>query len=110
MSGDTTGFQDVFTRYAINPTVSSVAPSSLKRGASHVTLTVTGTELLSGLGAEISGTGITIHSVSQQSPTTAFVVVSVAADAPVGHRDVAVINQGGFGHSNALCAACLTIR
>ncbi len=109
VSDDTNGFEDVFTRYAIHPVVKDVAPGSIARGASNVTLTVTGTELLSGLGASISGSGITIHSVNQESTTSAKIVVSVAADAPVGARDVTVINQGGFGHSDDMCSACLTI-
>lgn len=109
VSDDDNGFEDVFTRYAIHPELTDVTPGSIARGASHVTLTLTGTELLSGLGASISGTGITIHSVTQQSPTLATVVVSVAADAPVGDRDVTAINQGGFGHSDDVCTACLTV-
>lgn len=105
---DTEDHDDIYTRYAIQPGVTSAAPTSLARGATHAVVTITGTELLSG--ADVSfGSGITINSVNVQSPTTLTVDVSVSPTAPVGSHPIAVINTGGFGQSNGWCFDCLTI-
>jgi hypothetical protein len=106
---DTDEHLAVYTTFTMRPGVSSVAPSSVARGAAHVVLTITGTELLSGLTAAVAGTGVTVNSVTLQSPTQLTADISVAPNAPVGARNVVVSNTGGFGHSDALCAGCLTI-
>lgn len=107
--GDTDTNDDVYTRYAIHPTVSSVAPTSVARGASHLSLTVTGAEFLPGATVAVAGTGVTVNSVSVQSSTVLKVDVSSSAGAAVGARNVMISNTGGFGHSDALCASCLAV-
>jgi hypothetical protein len=106
---DTNTLTDVFTRYSLQPTVVSAAPTSVVRSETHVAVSIHGIELLSGLSVSVSGTGITIHSVTYESTTVATLDVSVDSHAPIGPRDVLVSNRGGFGHSDALCAGCLTV-
>jgi hypothetical protein len=99
----------VYTTFTMRPVPATVVPSSVARGAAHVVLTITGTELLSGLTATVAGTGVTVNSVTLQSPTQMKADISVTAGAPVGARNVVISNTGGFGHSDALCAGCLTV-
>ena len=81
---DTNGLPDVFTRYAIQPTITAVSPSTVARGA-HVTLQVGGSEYLPGMTAFFSdGSGITVDGVTVVSPERVDVSISVAPDAPTG--------------------------
>lgn len=79
------------------PTVFSVSPTTVLRGSSGNTLTITGTALdsLSPM-ASISGTGITITSgPTASSSTTATIVIDVAANATTGSRDLTYSNVVG---------------
>lgn len=100
---------DIYTTFAVTPQVTSVAPTSIVRGAAHVSLTIIGSELISGATVAVAGHGVTVNSVTMPSPTVLKVDVSVSADAAPGVRNVVVGNAGGFGHSDAMCAGCLTI-
>jgi hypothetical protein len=99
---------DVYTRYAIQPRVTDVSPRTLGAGARHASLRITGAAFL--LGATVAaGPGVTVHSVTVDSPTQLTADVSVAADAARGGRGVVVSNTGGFGHADGHCPACLKI-
>jgi hypothetical protein len=100
---------DVFTRYSVRPTVTSVIGPWITRGASHSRVLVGGDELLPGATVAISGEGITIHSVTVETPERIALDVSVAPDAPLGKRNVVVSNAGGFGHADAYCNGCLEV-
>jgi Tol biopolymer transport system component len=106
---------DIFIRAVSTPTVSSVAPSSLARGAT-ATLTLTGTGFFPGSAVSLTalgGPGVTVNSVTVVSETTIQVSATAAPDAPTGARTVAVFKPGtgpgplaaGYG----LCINCLTV-
>jgi hypothetical protein len=99
---------DVFTRYAVRPGVDSISPPSVSRGGSH-TVEIRGSELLPGAAVSVSGEGVTIESVTVDSPTVLTVRLSVDTNAPTDARSVVVHNTGGFGHADAHCIDCLTV-
>jgi hypothetical protein len=99
---------DVLTHYSISPGVTSAAPASVARGASHVTVRVNGTELLPGATVAFPNGGITVHSVTVVNPTRLDVDLSVAPDVPVGPALTIVTNTGAVGGANAVCG-CLTV-
>lgn len=100
---------DAFTRYAIEPSATSSTPTSLARGASHVTLRINGTELLPASTVMFPAGGVTVHSVAVVNPSRLDVELSVAPDAPTGPTNVLVTNTGVIGGAHSLCA-CLTIN
>jgi hypothetical protein len=107
--GDTNGLPDVFTRYAIQPAITSLSPRTVARGA-HVTLQVGGSEYLTGVDAFFGdGSGITVDGITLVSPERVDVTVTVAPDAPTGPVDLWVRNIGGFGESRAWCPGCITV-
>jgi hypothetical protein len=100
---------DVFTRYSVRPSVRSVTGPWISRGASHSQVLVGGEEFLPGAKVAISGEGVTVHSLTVDTPQRIVLDVSVAADAPLGDRDVVVSNAGGFGQADASCNGCLEV-
>ncbi len=79
------------------PSIESVLPRWLPRGAANVDLKVTAvnTNFVNGeTTATISGTGVTVLGTTVASPTTATVRVNVDAAADLGARDV-VLTTGG---------------
>lgn len=79
------------------PSIESVLPRWLPRGASNVDLNITAvnTNFVNGeTTATISGTGVTVLGTTVASPTTATVRVNVDAAADLGARDV-VLTTGG---------------
>jgi hypothetical protein len=106
---DGNDFEEVYTTFTMRPTATSFSPSVLPRGADHVAVTITGTELLEGLTAGVAGQGVHVTNVSIQSPTKAIATISVDADAPTTARNVIVSNTGLFGTSDGLCVECLTV-
>lgn len=79
------------------PSIESVLPRWLPRGASNVDLNVTAvnTNFVNGeTTAGFSGTGVTVVGTTVAGPTTATVRVNVAAGAELGARDV-VLTTGG---------------
>jgi quinohemoprotein amine dehydrogenase alpha subunit-like protein len=88
--GTSTG-TGVFTVNA-GPTVTSTSPSSLARGATGQTVTVVGTNFVSGATAAFSGTGITINSTTFTNSTHLTLNVTIAAGAATGARNVTVTN------------------
>jgi hypothetical protein len=108
LTADDDGRPDTFTRYAIEPSVTSAAPTSVARGASHVTVRLNGTELLPAPTVTFPGGGVTVHSVTVVNPGRVDVDLSVDAEAPTGVTNVLFTNTGAIGGAHSLCA-CLTI-
>jgi hypothetical protein len=107
---DNNGVYDIFTRYAIQPAITSLTPRTVARGA-HVTLQVGGSEYLPGMDAFFSdGSGVTVDGVTVVSPERVDVSISVAPDAPTGPTDLVIRNTGGFGESRAWCPGCVTVE
>jgi uncharacterized delta-60 repeat protein len=86
------------------PAISSVNPASVGQGAS-VSVTIQGTNFLSGAAVSLSGSGVTVSSTTYGSPTKLKAQITVAPDAAVGPRDVTVTDAGG----SATCPGCLVI-
>ncbi len=86
-SGTGTG---VFTVTATQPTVISLSPSSLRQGDPQTTVTITGTNFLSGSTVAFSGSGITLGSATYVNATTITVPVTVSASATLGSCNVTV--------------------
>jgi hypothetical protein len=74
------------------PAVTSLAPSSFSRGKSNVYVTISGTGFAATPTITVSGSGVTVSSVSRASATQLNALVSVAAGAASGLRDVSVTN------------------
>ena len=83
------------------PTITSITPSALGRGATTQNLTVTGANFQAGINAlsvAFSGTGITVISATRNTATNLTVQVTVDAAAATGSRDMTVTNpDGGAG-------------
>ena len=79
------------------PTVTAVSPTSLAQGATNQSLTITGTDFVSGasLATVFSGTGITVNSTTLNSATSLTVNISITGGAPTGTRVMTVTNGDG---------------
>ena len=112
--GTATAVDDLFVRDVRVPTLTSLTPSAVARG-STVTVTVAGTGFVVGADAPrvaILGHGVTVSSATAVSETEVELIVSVAADAPLGGRTVIVANRGtgpGPGAATYGSCACLTV-
>ena len=106
---------DIFVRAVSTPTVSSVTPSTIARGAT-VQLTITGKGFFPGSFVSLTALGpegVTVNSVNVVSETTIEVSATAAAETATGARTVAVFKPGtgpgalaaGYG----LCINCLTV-
>jgi hypothetical protein len=82
---------EIFTVNA-GPTVESTSPSSRGQGASKQSVTIKGTNFVSGAAATFSGTGITVESTSFVSATELTAKISVESGATTGKRTVTVTN------------------
>ena len=76
------------------PLVHAVYPAGGQRGAT-IQATVTGTNLQGAAGVHVSGTGVAGTVVTADKPDTIQVSIAVAADAPLGERDIRVLTPGG---------------
>jgi hypothetical protein len=91
-------------------TPATCTPTSVVQGASNVSVVVTGTSTSgsgffdpagtcstcsSHIAATVSGTGVTVNSVSYTDPTHVTLNLTVAAGAAAGVRDVTVTNPDG---------------
>ena len=93
------------------PVVSSVSPSNIARGASNVTLTISGNGFASG-SAVSPPAGVTVDSTTFVNATTLQVKVHVASNAPTGSGGVTVGVPGGLGlyyGSLGSCSGCLSV-
>ena len=94
--------------YAATPVPVSVSPSSRAQGSGPTAVTITGTSLESGATADF-GSGITVSgtSVANAAGTTLTgLQITVSPTAPIGPRNVLVINPGG---ATGNCAGCFTV-
>src|SRR5438093_6455363 len=74
------------------PTVTAVNPLSAAQNTSNLNLTLTGTNCRTGATVALSGTGITVNSVSVGSCTSLTANVTIASSAVAGARDITVRN------------------
>jgi hypothetical protein len=92
---------------AAQPTVTSIAPSSLAQGASKVIVTVDGTGFVGPAKVSFTGPGSGVRAVVKSLGATSLSLeVSVAATVVPGAYTLKLTNGNG---AVALCAACLTI-
>jgi plastocyanin len=77
------------------PTITSVSPTSIARGSSNVSFSVTGTGFRNGVKAKVSGMGVTVSSVVRVNSTHLTLTISAASSAPVGKRTLTVTNTDG---------------
>jgi len=75
------------------PSVSSVTPGQATLGTSNLDVDVNGQDFTPGNNVAFSGSGITVNSVTYDSPTDLTANISVAPDALAGMRDVTVTND-----------------
>lgn len=92
------------------PSLSAVTPSSRGQGAADQDLTLTGTNFAGTNGDPFPGTvdfgaGITVNSAVRDSSTQ--LTVNVTVGAPVGPRDVVVVNPDA---GTATCEGCFTVN
>jgi outer membrane protein assembly factor BamB len=87
------------------PPIAAVTPSALGQGGS-VTVTLTGSGFSGTPSVFVSGTLVTAKSVTVTSPTSLQVKLSVGTTAPVGPRDITVVEPGPVADT---CSGCLTI-
>ena len=103
---------DIYVRYSTQPEVRTVSPSTVARGAT-TTITLSGVGFLSGATIAVSGTGVQVTNTTINSANTAHITVTVAANAPVGPRDITVTNVGSgpgpAANSVSTCGQCLRI-
>jgi hypothetical protein len=87
--------------------IASCVPASLTAGATNASVVVTGTSsngtgffdpgsgFTNRISANVSGTGVTVNSVTYNSPTQITLSVTVAASATAGARTLTVTNPDG---------------
>ncbi len=94
------------------PVVSSVSPPGITRGASNVTLTISGNGFAAG-SVVSPPAGVTVDSTTFVNASTLQVTVHVASNAPTGSAGLSVGVPGGLGlyyGSLGSCSGCLTIN
>ena len=95
------------------PTVTSVVPGSVGRGAISFPVTVFGTGFVLGANVTVSGTGVIVNSTTYVSSTQLTAVLSVSTSATLStssastNRNVSVTNPGTAAGT---CAGCLGIN
>jgi len=96
---DSTTRADVFLRFAIQPTITAVAPSALPRGTADQVVTFTGTDLdRDGLTLSLDlGAGVTVTNVVAVNDTTVTAHVAVGPEATVGARTLTYQYLGSLG-------------
>lgn len=97
----------IFFRYRPAPSITALKPQALGQGAKKATLTITGHGFANGATVAISGSGVTVDSVSFSSQAKLIAKVSIAPSAALGQRDVTVTNPGG---ATGTCTGCLSIQ
>ncbi|MBN1621877.1 MAG: SBBP repeat-containing protein [Endomicrobiales bacterium] len=78
----------------LGPAVNSVTPSSGLQGET-INLTVSGENFISTPTVTLSGTGITVNSVTYTNSTTLVTNITISADAALGARNITATNPGG---------------
>jgi Tol biopolymer transport system component len=103
---------DIYVRYSTRAEVRTVTPSTVARGTTR-TITLSGAGFLSGATITLSGTGVQVSNTTINGANTAQMTVAVAANAPIGPRDITVTNigtgPGSAANSVSTCGQCLGI-
>ena len=76
------------------PTLTSIAPNAGVRGTA-VPVTLTGTSLSGATSVTVSGTGVTVSNFTVVNPTTVTATFTIAANATLSVRNVAVVTPIG---------------
>ena len=105
VAGDNTVGLTAYEATTPGSPITAVTPSALGQGGS-VTVTLTGSGFSGTPSVSVSGTLVTASSVVVTSPTSLQVKLTVASNAAVGPRNIAVIEPGNVADT---CSACLTI-
>jgi len=96
-----------FTVAAATPTATAITPDHLGRGATNVAVDITGTNFANGATVTISGSGVTVGTVTVNSSTDLTALISVSGSAATGARTVTVTNADG---QSGICSCSLTIN
>jgi WD40-like Beta Propeller Repeat len=113
VTGDTNGGDDVFLHFAHPPVVgNSPNPTSLPRGAVHQSVQIFGGNLENPATVNL-GDGVTVNSVTYNSPVLLILDVSVAPAAAVGARNIDVFTLGSgpgvTAGGRGICAGCFAV-
>lgn len=92
-AGGTSGTAN-FTVNAPAPTLTSISPASGTHGSS-ATVTLTGTNFISGASVSAAGTGISVSQVTVVSATSITAKFTLASSATLGTHAVSVTTSGG---------------
>ncbi len=115
VDGDTNNAFDVFTRFAIPPTVDSVTPAVGTRGSGPQTVAVFGSHFLYGPDPTVDfGPGVTVQSITNRRPGEVDVTITIAGNAPTGPHTVFVLDTGTGPGPAAVggggCQSCFTVN
>ena len=107
------GWEDVFVRPNPTPTITSVTPATVPRGAT-IAITVTGTGFYVGAVLVFTPAGISVANVTVVSPTHLTAVISAQADTTPGARSLLVGLYGTGGRAATidawgLCPNCIGV-
>ena len=107
LDGGTRTLANAFTVNAA-PTVTSLSPASLARGAAATTITVNGTNFTTGMTVAFAGTGLTLGAVTFVSATQVRLTVAVASTATVGLRGITVTRTDAGRFSSTTIGLTIT--
>jgi hypothetical protein len=79
------------------PTINYVFPAGGQRGKA-IEVTVVGKDFQGTNAVRLSGAGVTAGVVKVENPNTVHILVAIAADAPLGERDVRLATRGGISN------------
>ncbi|MCA9520519.1 MAG: hypothetical protein KC609_06085 [Myxococcales bacterium] len=83
------------------PKVTGVTPNTLSRGASKVTLTISGSGFTAAVDVTTTASGVSVDSVQWVDANTVKVVVSVSESAPSGAVALSIVNNDNGGKTSA---------
>src|SRR2546426_1880711 len=89
----------------VPPTIQSISPNKVSPGTT-VTAVINGLDLAGATSVQVSEPGITASLVSNNSPSTLTVSLSISESAPTGIRSITVTAPAGI---STPCNACLTV-
>jgi len=110
---DTNNVLDIFTRFAVPPTVGGITPDFAARGTT-LTVHVHGMHFLFNPDPTVSfGSGITVNTLSNESPSSVDVNITISNSAATGARPVFLLDAGTGPGATAVggggCASCFTV-
>ena len=99
-------FQDYFAQFGEIPnpvpTISSASPTSGNRLQTGLSVTINGTEFVSGKTSVSFGSGVTINSVTVNSSTQLIANITIGPTATTGNHDITVTNSPPGGGTATL--------